>query len=131
MKKILCITLIAALSMSLITAFAQSRISEELLEIIDINVSQDEVVLECNGMSAFIDVTGYYNDGSTLELGTVARWISTDENVALAYDGRILARNKGKTVITVSDCRQRSAERRIFVAKRLISLIKSDIIKAW
>ena len=115
------LALVMVFSLGSIGGFAQSEVAKTLnstentavlngvtkkdgttLEITDIHISQDNITIDSNGMSAFVDVIGTYEDGSTLNLNTLAKWSAEDQNVVYAYDGRILAQGKGTTTVTVS-----------------------------
>ncbi|WP_127533438.1 hypothetical protein [Paenibacillus kobensis] len=67
-----------------------------------LSISTNSITLSSNGTSEFVDVLYTAADGTTTNVNTTAHWESSDENVAVAYDGRVLARGKGSATINVS-----------------------------
>lgn len=59
-------------------------------QIKSLSVSTDKVTIDCNGKSEFIDAISTNNDGSTLNVNYIADWNSSNPNVAVPYQGRIL-----------------------------------------
>lgn len=70
-------------------------------ELKKIKVSESTVIIESNGASKFVDVFAEYTDGTIVKINENAIWETSDQDVALAYDGRIIAVDKGSATITV------------------------------
>ncbi|EOD01149.1 PPC domain-containing protein [Caldisalinibacter kiritimatiensis] len=62
----------------------------------------DNIILNRKGDSEFIDVNVMLPNGETVNINKAAIWETMDSNVAIGYDGRILAEGTGKTEIKVS-----------------------------
>lgn len=75
---------------------------EEPYTITDFYVTTDSVVLEKTGVSEFVDAKGVLEDGSIVDLSKYAYWDSSDVDVVIGDQGRLLAQNAGNTTVTVS-----------------------------
>jgi hypothetical protein len=87
------------------TASAQSvteNKQSDVATVLSINLSKEEITLNANGDSAFIDATATYDNGTIINVNSDATWSSDNQDVAVAYDGRILAEKQGDATITVS-----------------------------
>lgn len=74
---------------------------EEPYELTDMYITKDAVTLEKTGVSEFVDAKGILTDGSIEDISRYAIWESSDTEVAIADQGRILAQSKGNAIITV------------------------------
>lgn len=101
-KKILSIALAALIICIPIShSFASSTVNSDS-GMVSLSVSQSAVTIKHNGASAFLDVIAKFKDGSTKNVNELAEWKSKNQDIAIAYDGRILAMGKGITNVTVS-----------------------------
>lgn len=78
------------------------EINTQEYEITSMKVSKDNIVIEYSGESEFIDVIATFPDGSEINISDCADWDSSDNEVAFADRGRVLALNAGSAEITVS-----------------------------
>lgn len=67
----------------------------------DIIISSDQVVLDHNGESEFIDVIGELGNGKYINLTNEVEWSSDNPDIAFADAGRILAIAPGEINVTV------------------------------
>lgn len=74
---------------------------EEPYELTDMYLTENAVTLEKTGVSEFVDAKGILTDGSIEDISRYAIWESSDTEVAIADQGRILAQSKGDAIITV------------------------------
>ncbi|MDE6621608.1 MAG: hypothetical protein K2K74_14220 [Lachnospiraceae bacterium] len=74
---------------------------EEPYELTDMYLTEDAVTLEKTGVSELVDAKGILTDGSIEDISRYAIWESSDTEVAVADQGRILAQSKGDAIITV------------------------------
>jgi hypothetical protein len=105
MKKLSLLLCVIFVLLSQANVFAQS----EILSAVELSVSQKSIVLDNKGESKFIDVFVKQKDGSIYDAKKDAIYESTNPDVAIAYEGRILAMGKGEAVITITynDVKQR------------------------
>lgn len=75
---------------------------EEPYDITELYVTADEVTLEKTGVSEFVDAKGILGDGSIEDVSRYAVWESSDINVVIADQGRILAQKAGNATVTVN-----------------------------
>ena len=55
-----------------------------------------------NGRSEFVDIIAKIDDDTYVNVTSVVDWESEDDDIAYAYNGRILARNQGDTTVKAS-----------------------------
>ena len=67
---------------------------EEPYELTDMYITEDSVTLEKTDVSEFVDTKGILADGSIEDISRYAIWESSDTEVAIADQGRILAQSK-------------------------------------
>ena len=67
----------------------------------DIIVSSDNVVIENNAESGWIDVIAKLDNGKYVNITDEVKWDSENYDIAYAFNGRILAEAPGETNITV------------------------------
>jgi hypothetical protein len=65
-------------------------------------IDKSDITIEHQGVSEFINVTGISYDGTQMDLTEKVEWISNDNSIVWAYDGRILAVNKGTTTVNIN-----------------------------
>lgn len=75
---------------------------EEPYDITELYVTENEVTLKKTGVSEFVDAKGVLADGSVEDVSCYAIWESSDTDVVIADQGRILAQSAGKATITVN-----------------------------
>lgn len=98
---------------SMVFAVEDGLIEDEIAEeIVSLSLSTTDVLIESNGYSEYVDAIAINKNGSSKNVNYEAVWKSSDNNVAVAYEGRILAQGKGNAVITVS---YGDIEKKIFV----------------
>lgn len=78
------------------------RTGEEPYTITDFYVTMDSITLEKTGVSQFVDAKGVLQDGSIVDLSKYTYWDSSDIDIVIADQGRILAQNAGSTTVKVS-----------------------------
>ena len=71
------------------------------LELKSITLDHTDITLETNGRFVFIDLIGATTDGQFINLSQYADWSSSNENVATAHMGRIIAEGKGEAIVNV------------------------------
>ncbi len=107
-RKYLIITLIFIMCMSIGAASiaGMEELKEDSVnfteELVDIKITNENIEIQHNGLSKFIDIIGIYKNGETRNLNKEVRFDTEDQEIAIAVEGRILARGKGKTEISVS-----------------------------
>lgn len=69
---------------------------------IEITISKNSINIEEKGESEFLTAFAKLDDGTTMDITAAAVWSSSDQNVATAYAGRVIAEGKGETTVTVS-----------------------------
>jgi hypothetical protein len=85
---------------SMVFAVEDGLIEDEIAEeVVSLSLSITDVLIESNGYSEYVDVIAINKNGSSKNVNYEAVWKSSDNNVAVAYDGRILAQGKGNAVI--------------------------------
>ncbi|EHQ90417.1 hypothetical protein [Desulfosporosinus youngiae] len=94
-KSILVLTLTAFLLANSVAFASSTKLS-------NLNLSKSVAIIDTVGASEFIDVDAIFNDGTSLNVSKDAEWQTEDPNIAIAYDGRILAKGIGNTVVKVS-----------------------------
>jgi len=82
--------------------FINNSSNKSLLNPLDLLLSNNNVSLEHNGYSAFIDAIVKLSTGDYLNVSDVANWMSEDTSVAMVYNGRIIAIGEGSTTINVT-----------------------------
>lgn len=78
------------------------KLGQEPYDIIDLTLTKQSIDFESNGTSEFIDIIGTLRNGDHVYLSDYATSTSSDDNVAIADRGRIIARNKGTAIITIT-----------------------------
>lgn len=73
-------------------------VGEEMYDIVEIIVSDEDVVIEVNGDSAYIDVFGKLKDGGYVNITNYVECDTDDDYVASWTNGRIIAVRKGKSM---------------------------------
>lgn len=82
---------------------SQTLLSEKAdYDIIDMVVSNENIVIESNGGSEFVDVFGKLEDGSYVNITNDVSCKFDDGSIATWIYGRILADAKGKTTMTLT-----------------------------
>ena len=71
-------------------------------DVVNLDVSNDDIKIKSNGFSKYIDIIATYNDGFSKDVTHDVNWESKDKSVAVSFDGRILGQGKGSTTIKVS-----------------------------
>ena len=66
-----------------------------------IMISNNQLVLEHNGTSEFVDVIGELKNGKYVNLTNVVEWLSNDNDIVIADGGRILAVRQGETKVDI------------------------------
>lgn len=79
--------------------YAQEQ--QERNDIKAIIISNDQVILEHNGLSEFVDVIGELENGKYINLTNDAEWSTDNDDIVFANAGRILANAPGETNVTV------------------------------
>ena len=64
--------------------------------------SETSVSIPYNGRSEFIDIIAKIDDDTYVNVTSVVDWESEDNDIAYAYNGRILANDQGSTTIKAS-----------------------------
>ena len=67
----------------------------------DIILSSDNVIIENNAESEWIDVIAKLNNGKFINITNEVEWDSADYDIAYIFNGRVLAEAPGETNITV------------------------------
>lgn len=67
----------------------------------DMLVLTDNIVIECSGKSAYVDVVGKLKNGKYINLTHLVEWQEGDIDIISAYDGRIIGDSNGKTILTI------------------------------
>jgi len=99
-------------------------------------VSKDNVEIPQKGASEFIDVYIKLQDGSTLDITHKANWETDNQDVAIAYDGKILALGEGNTFVTVSYngmkqiIQVKVLKQKVFESKISIATSERDLTKS-
>lgn len=101
MKLMRNIKSILALTITLLL-LSNSIVFAAVTKPLNISLSKNTVIIDTVGASEFIDVKANFNDGTSLNVTKDADWQAEDQNIAVAYEGRILAEGVGNTVVTVS-----------------------------
>ncbi|AZT89963.1 hypothetical protein ELD05_04460 [Caldicellulosiruptor changbaiensis] len=65
-------------------------------------MSTEVVNIDNTGESVFVDAIIKCKDGTLKNVSDVAKWESKNNDIAITYQGRILAINKGQTIGRVS-----------------------------
>jgi len=73
----------------------------KLFDIVDIVVSKEDIIIEANTFSEFIDVFGKLKDGTYVNITNDVTCEFKDNSIAIWINGRILAEKKGKTTINL------------------------------
>ena len=96
-KSVLALTVTLLL---LLNSVAVAAVSMEGTKLQNLSLSKKSVIVDQVGASAYIDANATFNDGTSLNVTKDIEWQSEDQDIANAYEGRILARGVGNTVIT-------------------------------
>lgn len=104
MKKISIILMLVVMisSFGTIANAAEGTNSISKIESSGLTVNENDVTIEMSGASAFVDVMFKDSEGEDVNVNTLVEWKTDNQDVAIAYDGRILATGKGKTTVTVT-----------------------------
>lgn len=103
MKRISIILMLVLMitSFVIIVNAAEETKSTSKSESRSFTISENNVIIEKSGASVFVDAVFRDKMGNELCVNKLAEWNTDDQEVAIAYDGRILATGKGKTTVTV------------------------------
>lgn len=76
--------------------------TDVVYEIIDLNISKDNIIFELNGCVDFVDVIGTLNDGRYVNISNQVEYFIEDPNIVKYDRGCIYAKNQGSTKIIIS-----------------------------
>lgn len=94
-----------------------------------LTVNENDVTIEMSGASAFVDVIIKDSEGKEVNVNTLVEWKTDNQDVAIAYEGRILATGKGKTTVSVT-YGEYTEKIKVKVKKNLdITALEEEIIK--
>lgn len=109
-KSFLCILIVLCFSISVFGIYAENddpAVKPDLFigtekVCVGLETSASNVVIESNGYSEFVDCYATLDDNTVINVNYDAKWETYNQNIAVAFEGRILAKGKGKTRIKVS-----------------------------
>jgi len=106
----------------------------KLYDIVDIVVSKENIIIESNGGSEFIDVFGKLKDGTYVNITNDVSCEFKDKSIATWINGRILADKKGNTKIIltyngVSKKIKLTVKKQLDLDKLIIDSINSNSVK--
>lgn len=100
MKRLVLFLCVFTIMFSLSNVLAKND-GNLLANSLNLSVSKNSVTLSNKGESEFIDAIVKLEDGRGLNVNLDAEWKTDNQDVAIAYEGRILATGKGNAVVSV------------------------------